>query len=128
MTKFMKFLSKKIVTPSCAIFTAVYFLIFCFANLTNKTEQVITLKKSAVILLFALLLSVCDLIFSHKKLSFALKVVCHFFLTLVSTMIVAAFAGYDFTYRAYLMLIIFIFVYAVICPFYILIGKKYPKN
>ncbi|MBE6608008.1 MAG: DUF3021 family protein [Ruminococcaceae bacterium] len=128
MTKFTNFFSRKILVPSAVIFTAVYFLILCFANLTSDTQQAITLKNSAIIYLFAVLLSSCDLIFAHKKLSFALKVVCHFVLTLVSTVAVAALAGYDFTYRAYLMLIIFIFVYALISPLYILIGKKHKKK
>ena len=128
MTKFMKFLSKKILTPSCAIFTSVYFLILCFANLTSKTEQAITLKNSAVILLFALLLSLCDLIFAHKKMNLILKIVFHFAAVFASAAFISKLAGYDFTGRAYLMIILFIFVYALICPFYILIGKKYKQN
>ena len=128
MTKITKFLSRKVLIPSAVIFTAVYFLILCFANLTSNTEQAITLKNSVLLYILAILISSCDLIFLHKKLSFFFKVVCHFALTLVSTGIVAALAGYDFTYRAYLMLIIFIFLYALICPFYILIGKKYKKK
>ncbi len=128
MTKFIKFLLRKILIPSAVIFTAVYFLILCFANLTSQTEQAITLKNSAVLLLFALLLSLCDLIFSHKKLSFVLKIALHFAAVFASAALVSKLAGYDFTGRAYLMIILFIFVYALICPFYILIGKKHKQK
>ena len=128
MTKFIKFLLGKILIPSAVIFTAVYFLILCFANLTSQTEQAITLKNSAVLLLFALLLSLCDLIFSHKKLSFVLKIALHFAAVFASAALVSKLAGYDFTGRAYLMIILFIFVYALICPFYIIIGKKHKQK
>ena len=128
MTRFMKFISKKILVPSAVIFTVVYFLILCFANLTSDTPQAITLKNSAVIYFFAVLLSLCDLIFSHKKLNFALKITLHFASVLTSAFVVSSLAGYDFTGRAYLMVILFIFVYALICPFYVLIGKKYKKS
>lgn len=128
MTKITNFLSRKILIPSSVIFTTVYFIILCFSNLASKTEQAITLKNSAVILLFALLLSLCDLIFSHKKLSFILKIVFHFAAVFASAALISKLAGYDFTGRAYLMIILFIFVYALICPFYILIGKKYKKS
>ena len=128
MHKFWSYISKKILTPSAVIFTVIYFLILCFANLTSETEQAITLKNSAVIYLFSLFLSSCDLIFDHRKIKFALKVVLHFFAVFISTVIVSALAGYDFGYRAYLMIMIYVLAYAMICPLYILIGKKYPKN
>ena len=128
MTKFIKFLSKKILIPSSVIFTTVYFIILCFSNLASNTEQAITLKNSAVIFLFALLLSLCDFIFAHKKLSFILKLILHFAAVFTSAALISGLAGYDFTGRAYLMIILFIFVYALICPFYILIGKKYKES
>ncbi len=125
MNKFWKYISKKLLNNSAVIFTVIYFLILCFANLTSDTQQAITLKNSAVIYLFSLLLSSCDLIFALKKMKFPLKIALHFAAVLLSTVIASAFAGYDFGYRAYLMLMIFILVYAIICPLYILIGKKH---
>ena len=125
MNKRLKSISKKLINNSAVIFTVTYFLILCFANLTSDTQQAITLKNSALLYLFALLIASCDFIFANQKMKLALKIAIHFVATLISTAAVAAFAGYDLGYRGYLMLMIFILAYAIICPIYVLVGKKY---
>ncbi len=120
--------AKTILSSAAIIFTVVYFTILAFSNLISETEQAITLKNSFVILAFSLILSALDLIFSVKNMNFVIKIALHFISVFISTAVISLLAGYNFGHRAYLMVFIFIFIYALICPFYILIGRKYKKH
>ncbi len=127
----MKFFWKKtrnILSVSCVIFTAVYFFILVFSGLTGTITPAIPLKNSLIVLLLSILLVSCDMIFEIRKTSFIIKLLIHFAATMVSLLACAGLAGYSLSYKTPVMLFVFIFLYALICPFYILIGKKHKKG
>lgn len=125
-----KYLSKagKILSSSCAVFTVTYFFILFFSGLTGTITPAIPLKNSLIVLLLALLLSLCDMIFDAARLHFALRLLAHFMATLASLLICAGLAGYSLNYKTPVMLFVFLFLYAVIAPIYIFAGKKHKKG
>lgn len=125
-----KYLSKtkKILASSCAVFTVLYFFILVFSGLTGTITPAIPLKNSLILFLLALLLAACDLIFEIGKLSFVLRLLAHFAATLASVFVCAGIAGYSLNYKTPVMLFVFFFLYAVICPIYVFAGKKHKKG
>ncbi len=120
--------TKKTLSVSCAIFTVIYFFILIFSGLTGTITPAIPLKNSLIVFLLSLLLASCDMIFEIRKINFALKLLIHFAATLVSLLVSAGLAGYSLSYKTPVMLFVFIFLYAFICPIYILAGKKHKKG
>ena len=86
------------------------------------------LRNSAILFLFALELCACDLIFDAKKMKFPIKVLCHFFATFLSALTCLGIAGYSLGYKTPIMIFVFLFLYAISAPVYILLGKKHKKG
>ncbi len=120
--------ARKILASSCAVFTVIYFFILIFSGLTGTITPAIPLKNSLIVFLLSLLLAICDKIFELVKLNFFLRLLSHFAATLASLLACAGLAGYSLNYKTPVMLFVFCFLYAIICPIYIFAGKKHKKG
>lgn len=127
MNKYLRMI-KKILLGTCAVFTVLYFLFTLMSGAVGNLHPTLPLRNSAVLLLFALELCLCDLIFEITKIKFFVKVLCHFSATLVSAMISLGVAGYSLGPRTLILVFVFLFVYAIVSPIYILVGKKHKKG
>ncbi len=121
-------IAKKTLSNACAIFSVLYFLLLILSGAMGTLVPAIPLKNSAILFLFAICLCVCDLIFEIVKIKFAVRVLCHFFATLLSALICLGLAGYSLGHRTPVMVFVFLFIYAISSPLYILIGKKRKKG
>ena len=120
--------AKKILSSTAVVYTVLYFIFLCFSRLVGVIDPAIHLRNSAILLFFAFLLTLCDLIFTVPGIHFILKLLIHFVCVLLSTIIATTLAGYDFSYKATLMFFVFMIIYIIFCIPYVLIGKKYKKG
>lgn len=125
-----KYLSKtkKILLNSCAVFSVLYFLFLLLSGAMGTLIPALPLKNSAVLFLFSFEICVCDLIFDTKKMKFAVKLLCHFFAVLLSALTCLGIAGYSLGYKTPIMIFVFLFIYALCAPVYILLGRKHKKG
>ena len=119
---------KKVLASSCGIYTVIYFLFLLLSAAMGTMTPAIPLRNSAILYLFSLMLAASDLIFESKRMKLFVKILAHFGATLVSTLITLGLIGYSLGYRTILLSFIFLFLYALICPIYILIGRKHKKG
>ena len=92
--KTVSFILKKILYPTCAIFTVMWFvvclLIDSIQNITN-----INLTSTILCLVCALMISLCNLILTYQKIPFVGRFFLHMVLSIVSISVtVAIFASF----------------------------------
>ncbi|MGM9647664.1 MAG: DUF3021 family protein [Eubacteriales bacterium] len=127
--KAIRFLIRKIIYPTGLIYTALSMAILVIVNLVDSSKPALSISTAGMFLLLALLISVCNLIFSLRQFSMLTRVLLHYPAVLLSTALVMLFnANYDLTVNSLVLVLVFSVLYAIIVPAILLIGSKFHQT
>lgn len=117
--KTVSFIVKKILYPSCALFTVIWFvlclLIDSIQNITN-----INLTSTIMCFVCALMISLCNLILSYKKIPFVGRFFLHMVLSIFSISVTIAIfssffpTAYAVSEKSFYLVLLLIVAYLVL--------------
>lgn len=128
--KLIQFITRKILYPTGVIYILLTMVPLLFMNLTDNMKPALTLENASAFLLLAVLISICNLLFSLRQFSLFTRALLHFPAVLVSIIIVLLLhGGYDLSLNSMVLVILYTVLYLVIVPPILLIGAKlHHKN
>ncbi len=125
----LRFLIRKIIYPTCLIFTLLSMAVLLLVNLVDSSKPAISISTAGMLLLLALLISVCNLIFSLRQFTMLTRVLLHFPSVLIVTAgVMLLNPGYDLTVDSLVLVLIFAVLYALVVPPVLLVSAKLYQN
>ena len=117
--KTVSFIFKKILYPTCAIFTIVWFAV-CL--LIDSVQNIVNINLTSTIMCFvcALMIAICNLILDYKKLPFVGRFFLHMVLSIFSISVtIAIFSSffptvYAVSEKSFYLVLLLVVVYLIL--------------
>ncbi|MBQ8287738.1 MAG: DUF3021 family protein [Clostridia bacterium] len=121
----LRFLIRKIIYPTCLIFTFLSMAVLLLVTLVDSSKPALSISTAGMLLLLALLISLCNLIFSLRQFSMLTRVLMHYPAVLLSVAAVTLLnRNYDLTVDSLVLILLFSVLYAIVVPPVLLISAK----
>lgn len=117
--KTVSFIFKKILYPTCAIFTVVWFLLCLIIDVAQDVTN-INLTSTVMCFVIALMISLCNLILGYRKMPFVGRFFLHMALSVFSLSVTIALfssrfpTAYAVSERSFYLVLILIVAYLII--------------
>ena len=126
---FLKSISE-VIKQACVIFTCIVFAFYIFADITNGSNSVLTLKMLSLLFLAAIWFAMTDVLLVNKNLNIVLRVALHFISSTVGFYLIFIYlSGYaKKSSKSFILIIAFSIVYILIASVVLTIRHFIMKN
>ena len=137
--KILSYLFRKILLPACGIYTFITFTVILLAHLADSLSifdiavPALTLSLMLLFFVISIVLSLCNKLLYIKRLSALSSVFIHMLSVIFSVSVItfvysSAFGNYALTIKAFLLVVIFTFLYIVFCLPFAIAASIYSRK